>query len=446
MRAEIQRALISFSLFLTMGCQPPGGDSSSPAGSISTTTGTAASFQNTIVRSATPSRTLPFSQDNRLSYCESKSGQIGTYSGVRDLTPYPLASLSKLFVTAWALKKLGPDYRFKTQLRYRMNGDGTIDAALTTGYDPVVNIEKIFYLLSLLEQKNIQGIRNLYIDTTTRVYISVLNNPHTELVDVPVSLEQSVQNLGLILNSQNWAGQSAQARQNLKGISIPTNFFVRKVQVLLDGDFKKLPFDQVIEFRSAILAKYLKNINTTSNNYITDALFQFLGGESEFLKFQISDLGVKKSELVFRTGSGLPLINSLGRFDNMGSCYSVLKTLKYLDLITKYYQINLGHLLLTAGLDQGTYDSQLQPPVPFNKNVVFKTGRLYDVPTLNLAGLVSLKNGQSMYFATMFHDFDNLDEVTLKNQRDQLLAGLLKLNPTEPNYLTMPLDTLYFKP
>ena len=445
MRVEIQRALIILSLFLTMGCQPsgetvPATDSLTPSsGSVQTT------INNQIVISTSSARSIPYATDQRMSYCESRNGIAGTYSGIQDRSLYPLASLSKLFVSAWALRQLGPDFKFKTILRYKKVGDGVVDAALSTGYDPVVNIEKIFYLLALLKQQNITGIRNLYIDSSTRVYLSVLNNPHTELVDVPVTLDQSAQNLQRILNSENWSVQSAQAQQNLKNlVSLPTSFFVKQVLPLSEVEFKNLGFSSSLEVSSSLLAKYLKNINTQSNNYITDALFDFLGGEKKFLDFQLRELGLKKTDLIFRTGSGLPMINSLGRFDNKASCYAVLKVLKYLDGVMKVNQLNAGHIMMTAGVDQGTYESLLQPPLIFNKNIVFKTGRLYDVPALNLAGLVSLPQKQTLYFAILFHDFDNLDELSIKNQRDQLLASLLKTYKTESNFLTMTQDTLYF--
>ena len=59
-------------------------------------------------------RSISDLNDNNVTYCESVDGQQNQYTGIRDMTSYPLASLSKIFLSAWALDKLGPDYKLKS--------------------------------------------------------------------------------------------------------------------------------------------------------------------------------------------------------------------------------------------------------------------------------------------------------------------------------------------
>ena len=225
------------------------------------------------------SRPLLYTQDPTISYCESTEGRSETYSGYQDLKPYPLASVSKIFLSAWALKRLGLDYRFQMNWKLRrISNDGTFDAYLQTNYDPVVNIEKILFALSELNKKGVKRFRTLVIDETTRIYLSVLSNPHLELTDVPVSLNQSIENLKIILNSTNWATQTENAKAQMPFVKVPEQFSVENISYVPRSQVNLANYNQDLQIPSAILTKYIKNLNVFSNNYVTDALFQFLGG------------------------------------------------------------------------------------------------------------------------------------------------------------------------
>lgn len=409
-------------------------------------------IENTILRpqgSAIFARPLLYKNESTISYCESTKGTLSSYSGYRDLKPYPLASVSKVFLTAWALQKLGADYRFQMVWKLkRISNQGDYDAYLQTNYDPIVNIEKIIFALAELNKKGVLRIRNLVIDQTTRVYLSVLTNPHLELQDVPVSTGQSLENLETILNSKNWSSQTEIAKKNIqntllsnsKNILFPNEFAVQNVSYRPRNQIDLNYYNDEVRIQSSILVKYLKEVNVFSNNYVTDSLFSLLGGAQAFDQFQSKELKISKQELKIYTGSGLSLQINGDRVDNSGSCLSVLKTLKYLDLISARSNLNLGHVLLTAGMDQGTYESNLT----FNKNVVLKTGRLYDVPTLNVAGISASQNGHT-YFAVMAHDFDNADESAVKIKRDELIADLMGTKQIQSSFLTLALNTLFFK-
>ncbi len=395
---------------------------------------------------ALQSRQLLYAKEPTITYCESIDGESGTYSGYRDLKKYPLASLSKIFVTAWGLSKMGADYRFKAVWSLRkISNDGTYDAYLRMGYDPVVNIEKILYSLAELNKKGVRRIRQLTIDETTQVYLSVLSNPHIELQNVPVGTAQSVDNLSLILNSKNWGSQVDTAKKNLttayKNISLPTSFSVESVFYRPAQSIDKNYYTDSVTVLSSLLIKYLKEINVKSNNYITDALFSFLGGEQGFLKFQTQALKIDSNELQVKTGSGLPVQIQGKRFDNQGSCLSVLKTLKFLTQVSRQLGIDLGHVLLTTGKDNGTFDSAIN----FKSLLTLKTGRLYDVPTLNVAG-VSSSGAKPLYFTFMAHDFDNNQESAIKEKRDGMLKDMINYHKSQKSFLTLIQDTLFLKP
>jgi D-alanyl-D-alanine carboxypeptidase/D-alanyl-D-alanine-endopeptidase (penicillin-binding protein 4) len=386
-------------------------------------------------------RDLPFRNDQRISYCEVLSSNDSTYSGYRDQKVYPLASLSKLITTAWALKKLGPDYKFKATWYLKPIGQGVFDAYLKTGYDPVFNIEKILYSLSLLKAQGVQKIRTLIIDESTRVYLSVLSQPHIELETVPISSSETISNLKLILNSNNWSEQTQAARENLttwaadknRTLNIPSSFTAEDVVMKNSEEINLSQYPQKVEIASSSLLKYLKNLNVYSNNYMSDAIFQFLGGRNAFKKFQNEDLKISAQQLIIQTGSGLADMSSGVRQDNVGSCYAMISVLKFIDQLADRNNLNLGHLLYNPASDlDGTFTSNIE----FSNQVVFKTGRLFDNPAFNLAGIVATKKG-SLYFTFLGHDFAETDADQIEKQRNTIFQSALNYYPTQNKYLSM---------
>lgn len=437
--------LISVVFVVVAGCKPSGSDSST--------------FPNVAyspkkedliqVQPAAPAvRDLLYKNDSTVSYCEASLDGTQNYSGYRDHKLFPSASVSKVFLTAFALSRLGTDYKFIHEWRLRKNANGTFDAFLNSNFDPVFNIEKVLYSMSHLKKYGVTNIRNLYIAKSTRVYLSVLGNPHIELDSIPVSLDQSIENLKLIFNSKNWGSQTEQARTNVneffekqgKSIDIPSAFSVQNVILDSSGQAAaSFANATALNIQSTSLFRYLKEINLNSNNYMSDALFALLGGESGFRQFQNEKLGLGLDSLVMRTGSGLPINVNGDRVDNKATCFSILKVMHFVKLIADQANLDLGYILLTAGLDRGTYETDLV----INKSVVLKTGRLYDVPTLNLAGVVSTQKGL-MVFSFLGHDFSNEDESEMLDKRDSLLKDLLNFYKEKPLFKTLPQNEIFF--
>ena len=385
-------------------------------------------------------RSLSYKSDSRISYCEVLESQPKSYSGFRDQQLVPLASLSKVITTAWALQKLGPDFKFKTTwfLKPVSGLDGVFDAYLKSNFDPVFNIEKVLYSLSLLREKGVTKIRNLVIDETTRVYLSVLSQPHTEMEQTPISSRETIQNLELILNSENWSTQTETARNSLtawanangRALNIPATFSVEHVQLKNAAQIDSSIYSSQVSFSSSSLLKYLKNMNVYSSNYIADALFQYLGGVNEFSPFQTSILKLGAKDLKIYTGSGLADTSSGFRKDNLGTCLAMINILKYVNTLAEHSNINLGYLLYNPAQDlDGTFTSDLS----FSNQVVLKTGRLYDNPALNLAGIISTSKGPT-YFTFLGHDFSEGEESQIESARDSLLNSALDYYPTQQTF------------
>jgi serine-type D-Ala-D-Ala carboxypeptidase/endopeptidase (penicillin-binding protein 4) len=387
-------------------------------------------------------RELLVKNDSRISYCEILENQSATYTGYHDNQMLPLASLSKVLTSAWAMALWGPDFRFQSEFYLNpVEGEpGVYDAYLKTNYDPVVNIEKILFYLSELNQAGVKQLRNLVIDESTRVYLSVTAGPHLELEQVPVSTKDSIENLKLILNSNNWAEKTKQAKDHLeiwakekkKSLKIPTQFSVDKVSYLPAEQIKKSSYKFKKIISSSPLLTYLKNLNTYSNNYISDALFNQLGGSEKFQNFQKQELKLKKDELQVFTGSGLPLTTNGLRRDNLGTCFSMIKVLSFFKSMADKNQLNLGYLLLNPSSDT---DGTLDYSVDYKNAVVVKTGRLYEVPAMNLAGFVSTQKG-IMSFVFLGHDFSDDEAKEIEALRQAMVFDIFSNFKTDSTFLT----------
>lgn len=390
------------------------------------------------------SRDISFKNNDHVSYCEVQGSNQKSYSGFRDQELYPLASLSKVVTTAWALKKLGADYTFQAEWFAKpISGEeGLFDVYLKTNNDPVFNIEKVLFLISELRHQGVKRIRTLTVDESTRVYLSSLILPHLEMQDVPVSTDESLQNLQLILNSKNWAAQKAAAenrlsrwsQKNNKSFALPDFFSADQVQFEDSRTFRPQKYSLKGQFRSAPLFKYLKNLNVYSNNYVTDALFAYLGGSVEFQKFQSQELKLGTHELRFFTGSGLAATIENIRQDNLGSCFGFLKVLNYVDRLAQAQGLNLGHFLYNPTRDlDGTFETKMN----FSDQIVFKTGRLFENPALNLAGVIATRSG-SVYFTFLGHGFSDSEADSIEAARDSILRDTLNFYPTEKSFLSLP--------
>lgn len=431
---------------LISGC----GGSSGASGEVNSEQQVAQEAHQASFDSNESGRSLLFENDPRISYCEVSAA--GAYSGYRDRKAYPLASLSKVMTSAWVLEKMGADYRFKSEwyLRPVDPKQGVYDAYLRANYDPVINPEKILFYLAQLKARGVKSIRELMIDETTRVYLSVLNQPHVELEQVPVGIKDSGANLFQMMNSENWGPQTELASKNLKNwmqskninLSVPQSFDVQSVVYQSADKIDRSRYSLAFSIPSAPILTYLKSINVFSNNYLSDFLFWRLGGAAQFINFQTTKLLIPQKEMSIYTGSGLADQKNGIRRDNLATCQSVLKVLRFVYKKSQQVNLNLGYLLLNPSRDtEGTLQTKV-PATLRQDNLVVKTGRLYDNPALNLAGIVSTQQGPA-YFAFLGHDFKNSDADDIERSRDSMLTNLLKFYPTQKSFVSSNLTTIF---
>ena len=85
-----------------------------------------------------------------------------------------IASVSKIFTAYWALKMLGPNYRFQTLVIIKPveNDNESFDVHLRGGYDPLFNAWQMQYLIAELNRLSVKKIRTLSFDERFKFHMS----------------------------------------------------------------------------------------------------------------------------------------------------------------------------------------------------------------------------------------------------------------------------------
>lgn len=323
----------------------------------------------------------------------------------------PLASVSKIMTSLWALERLGPNHRFITKFHITPLGNDQIDVHIEGSRDPILSQRAIFFIMSELSQFgfNVNNIATLSFDE------NVLFDWRVELADriggntvyFKTQTEQNTateRNLGFGFGIPLDQTQFRQLQKdaNDDGITIAniTGISSRQVEFVPKSQFHKSAQTRSFTYRSSPLHRILKNMNNKSNNYIADHLFWNLGGTTEFNKFIKASLGVSPTELEFHLGSGNNanyITGAAKDLYNTGTCPAVIKTLVKLEKDLKKDSLRLSDVMAVARTDnQSTLEDYTGL---FEQAVIAKTGTVKIARTL--AGVASTNKGR-FYFTVLY--------------------------------------------
>lgn len=361
-------------------------------------------------------------------YCEMKDDVNGNVKGYNNDILMPIASVSKVFTSFWAIKKLGPDFRFITKVYITPTTTNHYNVHLEGSKDPYFSYEKIYLLLSELNKKGVKNIDQLTFDENLRVNLLVRSKPDLSLyssvssLQTKYSLENVLQkhkvNNGVKLFGVNWSAASQIVLPKL-------NYDIRTIELLKKSSFEVSESTKTFVMKSDILKHYLKDLNIYSNNYSAGVLWEVLGGKDKFDKFMQQELGYNKDEYIFHTGSGLPITNENGtREDNLATCNTVINVLNDFDSYLNSLNLGLKDILQISGYDNGTLRAYNWNET-LSKAVSAKTGTVN--VGIGLAGYVSTQDG-NYYFGTFFriHQGSTAERTEAKKIRDNTVTQLIR--------------------
>ncbi len=325
---------------------------------------------------------------------QDSSGMMFEHQATKTMKP---ASVTKLYVTDWALSKIGSEYRYKT--KFSLNGK---ILSIKGGEDPFFVTESIMAIANHLNQIGVKELDEVIFDQHFFLNWS----------DDPATIKSL---LVKYLNPKTWNQQTKLELRNFRrSMKIPA-ISTLKVNFVRQMDQNNFEQGETFTLSSSPLYKHIKQMNVFSTNFYAQKLFDHLGGVNAFHSYMLTTYGATEKEIKFYTGSGLG--------ENYTTCALTLKLIDHLQEKIQELNLRLEDVVSVAGSDEGTLAKRFTE-APFNKSVIAKTGTLNDTTTL--AGYLYTNEGIK-HFAILNHTKDAEAGRKLQNE---LVKKLLSENFT----------------
>jgi hypothetical protein len=324
----------------------------------------------------------------------------------------PIASVSKVFTSLFAVSQNNIEKKVYTQFYYSAVGNGLYDVHIQGSHEPYFNRSAFQWMVSKLNEAGVSNIRTLSFDENFKYYHETdkiyrvgkkivnpvsgkddIDAPSADLVKRQISqLTQRDELLKNYLKTYN------EALQNGVELSKKINFSFQKIEIVKSDQFKPNSETKKGYIASPGLIRMLKLMNWNSNNHAANQFFQLSGGINKFNDFFYKTLGFKESDLKFINGSGQnAMIDGNGRLYNEANCSTVVRSVKGLKAALEAQKAKLEDVLAVMGGDIGStvsgtaYNNKLT-----HLSVIAKTGTVGT--NITLAGMISSRSGNHFFF------------------------------------------------
>lgn len=325
-----------------------------------------------------------------------------------------IASLTKVFISFWALKKWGKDFQYKTQ--FFLSKDKTL--YIKGAKDPYFLEHGLFYLMAELNKMGVKKLKRVVFDSS--FYFHFQRDGKKILEKLRVYFNSSRWGEKVRGNPQSIGGQYKKIRSLVAerlGDRWPKKIQI-EVKDISRGEAKLENQQLSWILPSAKLPYYLKILNAYSNNMTSDEITEQLGGIGAFNSFLKSNL---KLSLSFHTGSGLNKGEGRNRLDNEATCFEVLQLVKKLRELLRDEGMTPLDIFPMAQEDVGTLADRFKDWA-YTQSFVFKTGTLKIKPTSSLLAMsigrdinfLLLAQGGSSYHRLKRKERQKLDEMLKK--------------------------------
>lgn len=321
----------------------------------------------------------------------------------------PIASVSKVITSWWAMGSVGPNYQMSTRIYITpVSNDPhrkVVDIHFAGARDPYFGKESLHYLISELNKQKIYRLRNVTFDDEFKFFwnagggpmLSKANNVETGYyyANSPTPKEVHAE---LKRYSRNWTYGYSNTAAYLKKFNIllvsQPRITVENIAYVPVRDFVPSPQTQVRTIRSSLMFQMLREMNRNSNNHAASQIFEHLGGNEEFNKY-IAKSGFTEAQIRIVNGHG----NRHDREDktsiyNEASCATVVKIVKSLRKNLQRHGKDLPDVMAVPGLKERSTLGAYSNPA-YSQAVTAKTGTVN--PAVTLAGMLQTKKGP-VYF------------------------------------------------
>jgi D-alanyl-D-alanine carboxypeptidase/D-alanyl-D-alanine-endopeptidase (penicillin-binding protein 4) len=319
---------------------------------------------------------------------------LGNHQGT---VPLSAASLTKIATSLVALKTLGVDHQYITEIGMVgtfANGVVNGDLIIKGGGDPMLVWEEAIALGSLLNKMGIKRVTgNLVVNG------DFFMNFEPELVRSGEFFREAI-------NVDTWSRDAEIAYGNLPN-PIP------KPSLIIGGEVKvapTLPTNTQILVRhySLPLTELVKKMNQYSNNPMAEMIANSVGGAKVIAEQATEMIGVPAIEMQLENGSGLSDKNRMSPRAAVGLFLALEKLLAANNL-------SIADAITVVGQDPGVLDIRPLPPAS-----ILKSGTLNTVSALG--GVLPTEKYGLVWFAILN---SGADLETLRAEQENFLQTLL---------------------
>ncbi len=321
----------------------------------------------------------------------------------------PIASVSKIFTSLWAVSSRKIDSNYETKFYVTPAGSDTFDVHIAGAMDPYFSEQSLHYLISQLNKLNVFKIRNLTFDENFKFYfnpngrntipgargtLNVVDSQRPIADPSPELVKRILSNKKLWLLNYN----KTLAKYPDELVKKP-KLYLQTLDYLPSSQFPSIR-KATDKIKSADLITQLKMMNWNSNNHAANMFFLSLGSKIAFDKFMTERLKFTSKDYDFHNGSGNnENFNGGAGVYNSATCATVVKAVKLLKYKLEEKKQNLEDVLAVAGADQGATIQRYSLNVHSGDAVIAKSGTISS--NVALAGMISTAKGK-YFFAYNF--------------------------------------------
>lgn len=313
----------------------------------------------------------------------------------------PIASVSKLVTSYWAVKAKGTSYRFQTVIYVTQVSGDVYDIHVQGSRDPYFGAEQLHYTISELNKRGIKKVRNLSYDQNFKFYWFLDDTESNKHIAVGFYLNSDpspllVQKQLRAFKSLTQGYEETRNKARQRGIKMvdKIEFSVESFQPISVPDFKPAGNTKSYVVNSVKLTNLLKEMNRNSNNHAANQIFEHLGSDKTFGNFIDNKLSLKSKDIVMLNGSGDRVDTPNGPLYNSASCEAMLKILVDLHKTMKEQGGTIADVATVVGTNPGSATQLYKNGTTYGA-VAAKTGTVN--PAVTLGGLISTKKGQYVF-------------------------------------------------
>jgi D-alanyl-D-alanine carboxypeptidase/D-alanyl-D-alanine-endopeptidase (penicillin-binding protein 4) len=373
------------------------------------------------------------------SYCYSDPKDFKNVQGLNVDKKFPIASVSKLVTSYWALSTKGPNFIYQSVVYVTPVEKDLFDIHIQGSRDPYFGQEKLHYIISKLNEKGITKVRHLTFDENF-IYLKDLDierDPLKEKGAFPwknyyVSQVGPTKTLAE-LNKGLLDGYSYSVQHMLKAqikLLPKVTFTVSDMAFVEQKKFMPTSVTRSYALKSAPLYRLLKEMNRNSNNFAAVEIFKMLGGREKFAPFIKQQLGLGPDAIDFYEGSGNRAANE--PIYNQATCRALLTIFKELTLVAQKNSLDIDDIVSVMGEEGLVNEGYPYINDANDKSGVAKTGT--SAAAMTLGGMLNTKP-QRMYF---MYNVNPEGFTAEKKRASRLMIGteVRKLSKTFASSLT----------